>query len=236
MSRPSPVWTAVAGTCRFPFGSRMTNIATHLDAITPVEVEHHPERDPGVTAQHVDQRWPLRRSDRGERVREELRATETAALTVEVTCDIWLTLIIDEPELSRVRLPFSWWTVQVVQCVADLVAHYVGRRRGPGAHDDLVVAVRARAGVPGRLARRQLYPVQPADVVEVGPPAGAHEDAVEPDGQLLLQRPRELGEAVDRGDHLGRRCGRDGIPLPPQDRLKRSAAAPPVRYRGVAGR
>jgi hypothetical protein len=27
MSRPSPVWTAVCGTCRFPFGSRMTNIA-----------------------------------------------------------------------------------------------------------------------------------------------------------------------------------------------------------------
>src|SRR5882672_5548974 len=114
MSRPSPVWTAVCGTCRFPFGSRMTNIAAHLDAITPVEVEHHPKCDPGVAAQHVDQRRPLRRRDRGERVREELLTTETTTLAVKVTRDIWLTLIIDEPELSRVRLPFSWRTVQVV--------------------------------------------------------------------------------------------------------------------------
>src|ERR1700761_5543570 len=116
MSRPSPVWMAVAGTCRFPLGSRMTNIAAHLDAITPVEVQHDPERDPGVTAQHVDQCGPLRRGDRGKRIRKELLAAETAALAVEVTRDIWLTLIIDEPELSRVRLPFSCGTVQVVQC------------------------------------------------------------------------------------------------------------------------
>src|ERR1700691_4455838 len=102
MSRPSPVRTAVCGTCRFPFGSRMTNIAAHLDAITPIEVEHHPQRDPGVTAQHVDECGPLRRRDRGECVREELLAAETASLAVKVTRDIWLTLIINEPELCRV--------------------------------------------------------------------------------------------------------------------------------------
>src|SRR5580698_8902444 len=101
MIRPSPVWTAVCGTWSFPFGSRITNIAAfHLDAIAPVEVEHHLQRGPRVTAQHVDERRPLRRSDRGERVREELLAAETASLAVEVTCDMWLTLIINEPELG----------------------------------------------------------------------------------------------------------------------------------------
>src|SRR6476646_10157410 len=102
MNRPSPVWTAVAGTCRFPFGSRMTNIAAHLDAIALIEVEHDPKRDPGVTAQHVNQRGPLCGRDRGERVRKELLAAEAAALTVKLTRDIWLALIIDEPELGRV--------------------------------------------------------------------------------------------------------------------------------------
>src|ERR1700726_522416 len=154
MIRPSPVWTAVCGTCRFPFGSRITNIAAiHLDAITPIEVEHHPQRIPGVTAQHVDERGPLRRRDRGESVREELLAAETASLAVKVTRDKWLTLIINEPELGRVGLPLSRWTVQVIQRVADLMAHHVRRRRRTGAHHDLAIAVRARAGVPGRLAR-----------------------------------------------------------------------------------
>src|SRR5579871_5459170 len=102
MSRPSPERMAVCGTWRLPFGSRMTNIAAHLDAITPVEVKHHPQCDPGVAAQHVDQRGPLRRCDRGEGVGEKLLPAETATLAVEVTRDIWLTLIIDEPELGRV--------------------------------------------------------------------------------------------------------------------------------------
>src|ERR1700757_2765155 len=161
MIRPSPVWTAVCGTRRFPFDSRITNIAPiHLDAITPIEVEHHPQCNTGVTAQHVDERGPLRRRDRCECVGEELLAAETASLAVKVTCDIWLTLIINEPELGRVRLPLSRRAVQVVERVTDLMAHHVWRGRRAGAHHDLAVTVRARAGVPGRLARRQRHAMQ----------------------------------------------------------------------------
>ena len=47
---------------------------------------------------------------------------------------------------------------------------------------------------------------------------------------------RELGQPVDRGDHLRRRRGRGGVPLPPQDRLKRAAVPPPVRRHRVAVR
>ena len=73
-------------------------------------------------------------------------------------------------------------------------------------------------------------------VIEVRHSAGPDVDAVEPGGQLFLQLPRELREPVDRGDHLGRRHGRHRIPLAPQDRLKRSAAPPPVRHHRMAGR
>ncbi len=47
---------------------------------------------------------------------------------------------------------------------------------------------------------------------------------------------RELGQPVDRGDHLRRRRGLGGVPLPPQDRLKRAAVPPPVGRHRVAAR
>ena len=39
---------------------------------------------------------------------------------MKVTCYVWLTLIIDPPELGRVGLPFSRRAVQVVERVPDL--------------------------------------------------------------------------------------------------------------------
>ena len=105
-------------------------------------------------------------------------------------------------------MPFSWRAVQVVEGVPDFMAHHVGRGRGPGAHHDLAVAVGSRAGVPGRLARRQLDAVQHPHVVQVGYSALAHVDPVKARGELLLQLPGELRQPVDRGDGLRRRSGR----------------------------
>src|SRR6202020_3380645 len=113
------------------------------------------KRVPRVAAQHIDKRRPLRRGNRGERIREELLTPESAALAMKVTCYVWLTLIIDPPELGRVGLPFSRRAVQIVERVPDLVAHHVRGRRRTGADHDLAIAVGARAGVPRLLARRQ---------------------------------------------------------------------------------
>src|SRR5579875_1423390 len=106
MMRPS-LPTAVCGTLRFPFGSRMTNISLTLDAITPVEVEHHVQRRPGVPAEHVHQRRPLSGGDRRERVREELLAAEPTALPVKVAGEVRLALIVEHAEFGRVRLPLG---------------------------------------------------------------------------------------------------------------------------------
>src|ERR1700684_2196058 len=113
MTRPS-LPMAVSGTRRFPFGSRMTNIPAHLDAVAPVEVEHHVQRRPSVAAEHVHQGGPLPRGDRGERVREELLATETAPLLVKVASQVWLALIVKHLKLGRVGLPLAGRGVNVI--------------------------------------------------------------------------------------------------------------------------
>src|SRR5580704_18577513 len=95
-----PSWpVADCGTIRFPFGSRMTNIAITLDAIAPVEIQHDPQCSPCIPAQHVHQGRPLPGRDRGERVREELLAPEATRLTVEITGEMWLALIVEHAKL-----------------------------------------------------------------------------------------------------------------------------------------
>src|ERR1700684_1142533 len=98
MTRPS-LPMAVSGTRRFPFGSRMTNIPAHLDAVAPVEVEHHVQRRPSVAAEHVHQSRPLARGDRRERIREELLAAKATTLFVEVAGQMRLALIVKHVEL-----------------------------------------------------------------------------------------------------------------------------------------
>ncbi len=86
--------------------------------------------------------------------------------------------------------------------MTDLVTHHVRRRRRPRSDDDLPVTVSARAGVPGRPAGRQLHPLQPAHVVEVGDTAGADVNRIQAGGQLLLDQQRKIGQPVDRGDRF----------------------------------
>src|SRR5271156_4211665 len=154
MTRPSwPI--ALCGTRRFPFGSRMTNIARFtLDAIAPVEIQHDPQRGPRVPAQHVHQGRPLPRRYRGKRVREEFLTSEAAGLAVEIAGQVRLALIVKHAELRRVRLPFTRRAVEIVERVPDLMAHHVWSRRRLRADHDLALAVGARARIPRSLPRR----------------------------------------------------------------------------------
>src|SRR5579875_1685897 len=101
---------------------------TPLDAIAPVEVEHHGQRHPGVPAQHVNEGRALPRGDRGKGVRKELLAPEPTALPVKTAGEMRLALIVERTELGRVRLPLSRGGVQVIERVPDLMTHHVGCR------------------------------------------------------------------------------------------------------------
>src|SRR5258708_2673505 len=120
MTRPS-FEIADSGTSRLPLGSRITFIVPPLDAISHIEVEHHAESSANVTANHLHQGRALTRRDRGECVSEELAATQMTSLTVEVADHPWLALQIELTELSRVRLPATNRSVDVVESMTDLM-------------------------------------------------------------------------------------------------------------------
>src|SRR5712691_6933325 len=89
--------------------------------------------------------------------------------------------------------------------MANLVTHYVGRRRGPQAHNDLAFAVRTRADVPGRPARRQRDAAERTHVVEIRHSAGAQIDGVYAEQEPSLDELRQFGEPVYGLDNLRRK-------------------------------
>src|SRR6185437_4341041 len=130
MSWPSSLITE-SGTSRLPLGSRITYIArlpTPSDAVAHVEIEHHVQRRPGVSAEHIDESGPLPGSDGRERVGEELSAAENPSLPVQVADQMRLAALIQSAEIVRVRLPVPRIPVDIIQRVPDLVAHHVRRR------------------------------------------------------------------------------------------------------------
>ena len=146
-----------------------------------------------------------------------------------------LALIVKHAELRRVRLPFTWRAVEIIERVSDLVAHDVRGRGRLGADHDLALAVRARAGVPRGPAARQRDAPQRGHVIEFRYPARPDEDRVEAVGQPFLDPLGKFGEPVHRLDHLRRRrCGR--VPLAPQDALDRAAVPAAVRGERVFAR
>src|SRR5256885_9833833 len=141
----TPLASAEAGTRNLPSGNLITYIADHLDPVSAVEEQHYVERRSGVAPEHVDERRPLPRGDRGERVREELVAADVALLPVELARQMRPALLEQRPELRAVGLPpLARRAVDVVERVPDLVHHHVGRRRGPVADHDRPVAVSSR--------------------------------------------------------------------------------------------
>ncbi len=229
---------ADSGAMRCPFGSLMTNITNHLDPVAHIEVQHDIQGDPCVAAQHVHERGPLPGRDRRERVREELTPAQRPVLPVEVAHQAGQAAAVQRAELLRVRLPYAARSVEVIEGMADLVAHHVRGGRGPGANDDLAFAIGPGAGIPGRAPRRQRHPVQAAHVVQVGHAAGAHEDRIKAVGEALDDRGGQFGQAVDGADHLRRRDA-SRRPVTAQHLLQRAAVPvahrPPRRARSVPG-
>src|SRR5262249_54135548 len=135
-------------------------------------------------------------------------------LLVEVTYQVGQALRVERDELRRVGLPGTGRAVDVVERVADLMHHHVGGRRRAVAHDDLAVAVRSGADVPGGPAGGQLDPLQMAHVVQVRDAAGADVDAVQFAAEQFLERVGQLGQALHGADDLGRGRALPGVPLP----------------------
>src|SRR5580704_1068059 len=150
-----------------------------LDAIAPVEVQHDPERSARVAAQHVHERLPLPGRNRGEGVREELLASEATWLAMEIAGEMELALIVKHAELRRVRLPFTRRAVEIIERVADLVAHHVRGRGRLRADNDLPLAVGARARIPGGPPAGERDALERGHVVEFRDPARPDKDRVE---------------------------------------------------------
>ena len=128
------------------------------------------------------ERRPLPGGNRRKSIGKELLAAQAAALPVEVAGQMGLALIVEHPELSRVRLPASGRRVDVVQGVPDLVAHHVRGGRRPRAHHDLAFAVGPRARVPGGPAGRQGHAAERGHVVRLRDSARPDEGPVKARG------------------------------------------------------
>src|SRR5258708_33981070 len=102
-------------------------IASPLDAVARVEVEHDVQRHAGVAAKHLYERRPLARRDGGERIGEELPASQMAGLTVRGTAHPRRALPVKPGELGRVCLPATFAPGDIVERGADLLAHHVVR-------------------------------------------------------------------------------------------------------------
>src|SRR6185437_5938837 len=115
--------TAESGTSRLPLASRMTYIAlpTPSDAVSHVEIEHHVEGCPGVSAEHIHQSGPLPGCDGRECVGEEFPAAENPVLPVQIADQMRLALRMQRAELIGVGLPLAGRPVNVVEGVTDLM-------------------------------------------------------------------------------------------------------------------
>src|SRR6266568_592357 len=140
---------ADSGAIRFPLASRITNILNHLDPVTNIEVQHHIQRGPAVTSQHVNQRWPLARGNRSKRIREELPPSQRALLPVELAHQAGEAAPIECAELLRIRLPQPPGPIDIVEGVPDLMTHDVRCGRRPGPYDDLALTIGPSASIPG---------------------------------------------------------------------------------------
>src|ERR1700722_181841 len=101
-------------------------------------------------------------------------------------------VLIQVEELVRVRLPAINRTIDVVECMPDLVTHHIGSRRRPGTNDHLALTVSARTNVPGGTPRRQWDAAERAHAVQVGNSARTHIDRIQPGEQSLLDELRQL--------------------------------------------